>query len=88
VVKAAVRPMVLRIDPSFSKATFGFTTFSRLLAALKGVVIERVGIHDHEMAVRGDVADTADGAPPPVIVDESVPGRILRKKGDSPPQGS
>jgi len=55
VVKAAVRPMVRRIDPGFEESAFGFAAFSDLVKALGGRIAERPGTFDHELAVRVDL---------------------------------
>jgi hypothetical protein len=54
-LKAAVRPMVKRLDPAFEESAFGFATFSDLVAALGGWIAERSGRFDHELAVRADL---------------------------------
>jgi hypothetical protein len=55
VLKAAVRPMVKRLDPGFEEPALGFAAFSDLVTALGGRVVERAGIFDHELAVRADL---------------------------------
>jgi hypothetical protein len=55
VLKAAVRPMVKRLDPGFEEPALGFAAFSDLVTALGRRVVERAGIFDHELAVRADL---------------------------------
>jgi hypothetical protein len=59
--KAAVRPMVRRLDPGFAEAAFGFAVFSDLVSALDARIAERSGKFDHELAVRADLP--ASGLP-------------------------
>jgi hypothetical protein len=68
VLKAAVRPMVKRLDPGFDEPALGFAAFSDLVKAFGGRVVERTGMFDHELAVRADLpagalADSAYAAP-------------------------
>ena len=46
-LKAAVRPLVKRLDPAFDERNFGFATFTELLRALDGRIAERPGEYDH-----------------------------------------
>jgi NYN domain len=55
VLKAAVRPMVKRLDPAFEESALGFDTFSDLVTALGERIAERTGRCDHELAVRADL---------------------------------
>jgi hypothetical protein len=55
-LKAAVRPMVKRLDPAFDETLFGFASFSDLVSALGEQIAERSGRFDHELAVRADLA--------------------------------
>jgi hypothetical protein len=55
VLKAAVRPMVKRLDPGFEESALGFAAFSDLVKALGGRVSERAGMFDHELAVQADL---------------------------------
>jgi hypothetical protein len=55
VLKAAVRPMVKRLDPDFDEPALGFAAFSELVTALGERIIERTGRFDHELAVRADL---------------------------------
>jgi uncharacterized LabA/DUF88 family protein len=54
-LKAAVRPLVKRLDPTFDERSFGYPTFADLLRALDSDILERQGENDHELAVRADV---------------------------------
>jgi hypothetical protein len=56
VLKAALRPMVRRLDPAFDEAALGFATFTDLLSALADRIAERAGRFDHELAVRADLS--------------------------------
>lgn len=67
VLKAAVRPMVKRLDPGFEESRLGYGAFTDLLRALDGRIVERAGLFDHELAVRADLL--ADARP-----DEDGPG--------------
>jgi NYN domain len=90
VVKAAVRPTVVRLDPSFDEAAYGFSSFNRLVAHLSPYVRERKGEHDHEMAVtvdlpaseRGDTPLDAVAVPPrpPTTGEAAVLMSQLKKK--------
>jgi hypothetical protein len=64
VLKAAVRPMVRRLDPGFEETAFGVAAFSDLVTALGERIVERAGTFDHELAVRADLVRDrpADGA--------------------------
>ena len=86
VLKAAVRPMIKRLDPGFEESALGFAAFSDLVTALGERIVERTGRFDHELAVRADLASAespsadpsaavADGAAaaPPVDLDLADP---------------
>ncbi len=85
-LKAAVRPLVKRLDPAFDERNFGFTTFAELLRALSDSVMERPGEYDHELAVRADVdgqgrspgAAPATTSTPTVLVERQLRRRGLR----------
>jgi hypothetical protein len=85
-LKAAVRPMVKRLDPEFDERQFGFRTFAELLKALDGSIMERDGEYDHELAVKADIeghAPSPDGAAvasstPAVLVERQLRRRGLR----------
>ena len=51
VVKAAVKPMMTRIEPSFDESHLGFGSFNAFLVAVGGRLVERIGEFDHEIAV-------------------------------------
>jgi NYN domain len=53
-LKAAIRPLVKRLDPTFDEPAYGFASFSGLVAALSAYVTERSGEFDHELAVVAD----------------------------------
>jgi NYN domain-containing protein/OST-HTH/LOTUS domain-containing protein len=78
-LKAAVRPLVKRLDPTFDERNFGFPTFAELLRALGADIVERKGENDHELGVRADV----DGqAPPPggVTVASFTPAALVERQ--------
>ncbi len=87
-LKAAVRPLVKRLDPAFDERHFGFGSFTELISALDGYIVERTGEYDHELAVKADldgggpqadataVRDTMAGSSPVALVE-----RQLRRKG-------
>jgi hypothetical protein len=83
-LKAAVRPLVKRLDPAFDERNFGFATFTELLRALDGRIVERPGEYDHELAVQTDVngevrpqASTLLASSTPAVLVE----RQLRRRG-------
>jgi hypothetical protein len=85
-LKAAVRPLVKRLDPAFDERNFGFATFTELLRALDGRIAERPGEYDHELAVRTDVNGdvrpqvslVAASSTPAVLVERQLRRRGLR----------
>jgi len=52
VLKAAIRPMVLRLDSTFDEASYGASTFSELLKKHDAVLEERKGQYDREYRLR------------------------------------
>jgi hypothetical protein len=52
VLKAAIRPMVQRLDPTFDEKTYGVATFSALLKKHEDVLEVRKGQYDQEYRVR------------------------------------
>ena len=87
-LKAAIRPLVKRLDPTFDERRFGVDSFTELLKTLDAYVIEQVGEYDHEIAVREDLAEGSLPAGAARALD-SLPGsspvalieRQLRRKG-------
>ncbi|HEY6314520.1 MAG TPA: NYN domain-containing protein [Streptosporangiaceae bacterium] len=85
-LKAAVRPLVKRLDATFDERKFGFPTFSELLKALSDDILEREGEKDHELAVRADVngqarppaGQAADIFTPVALVERQLKHRRLR----------
>jgi len=53
VLKAAIRPMVKRLDPTFDEQTYGAKTFAELLKKHANVVEMRKGQHDQEYRIKG-----------------------------------
>jgi hypothetical protein len=53
VLKAAIRPMVMRLDPTFDEKSYGATTFSALLKKYDYVLEVRKGEHDQEYRLKG-----------------------------------
>lgn len=51
VLKAAIRPMVKRLDPTFDEKTYGVTTFAELLKQHSDVFEMRKGQHDQEYRI-------------------------------------
>jgi hypothetical protein len=52
VLKAAIRPMVLRLDPTFDEKSYGSATFSTLLKKYDDVLEVRKGQSDQEYRIR------------------------------------
>ena len=85
-LKAAVRPLIKRLDPAFDERNFGFATFTELLRALDGRIVERPGEYDHELAVQTDVngevrpqaAALMASSTPAVLVERQLRRRGLR----------
>lgn len=67
VLKAAVKPMMMRLDSSFDEANFGYQSFSELLEDCSDIVVITKGEKDHLLTLR-------DNAPLDVLEDE-LPGR-------------
>ena len=87
-LKAAVRPLVKRLDPTFDERHFGFGSFTELISALNGYIVERSGEYDHELAVKADLNATGQPAEGTAVRDamaDSSPvalvERQLRRKG-------
>ena len=55
VLKATIRPMVMRLDPTFDEASYGAATFSALLKRFDDVLEVRKGQYDQEYRVREGV---------------------------------
>jgi hypothetical protein len=58
VLKAAVRPMLVRLDPTFDEANYGYPNLNALISALDAHVAMRVGAYDRELAPRSSLDDT------------------------------
>lgn len=52
VVKAAIKPMMTRLDSSFDEANFGFKTFTDFLEACDDLIVVTQGKHDHMVGLR------------------------------------
>jgi len=52
VLKAAIRPMVKRLDPTFDETTYGVKTFSELLKQHATLFDIRKGQHDQEVRIK------------------------------------
>jgi uncharacterized protein (TIGR00288 family) len=52
VVKAAIRPLVKRLHPTFDEKAYGANSFSELLARYDDTFEVRAGQYDHEVSVR------------------------------------
>ncbi|HUK69344.1 MAG TPA: NYN domain-containing protein [Streptosporangiaceae bacterium] len=87
-LKAAVRPLVKRLDPTFDERHFGFGSFTELISALNAYIIERSGDYDHELAVRADLDGTGQPTEGTALRDAiassspvALVERQLRRKG-------
>ena len=49
VAKAALRPLMLRLDPAFDPRTCGFASFNEMLTGCQDLVAVSVGEHDHSV---------------------------------------
>lgn len=65
VVKAAIRPMMTRLDSTFDEANHGFVSFADFLAAASDLLTLRKGEHDHEVAIRRQPEGTPTETRPP-----------------------
>lgn len=52
VVKAAIQPMMMRLDAAFDESRHGYSTFPQFIAACSDVLEFRQGQHDHEVRLR------------------------------------
>jgi hypothetical protein len=65
-VKAAVKPMMTRLDSSFDEANHGYKTFSDFLDACSDVVIMSHGQYDHMVSLRNSsTIDAVQGSAEP-----------------------
>ena len=55
VLKATIRPMVLRLDPTFDEKSYGVPTFSALLKKYDDVLEVRKGQYDQEIQLKQPV---------------------------------
>ncbi|MBN2055621.1 NYN domain-containing protein [bacterium] len=51
-LKAAIKPMMLRLDPSFDETDVGFTSFSGFLESCQDLIQIEQGEHDHLVRLR------------------------------------
>ena len=51
-LKAAIRPMVMRLDPTFDEKSYGAATFSALLKKFDDVLEVRKGQYDQEYRLK------------------------------------
>ena len=83
VLKASIRPLVKRLDPTFDERRFGVSSFTELLKALDSYVVERVGKFDHELAVREDLSEGSAPAGAPRAFDsvpDSTPVALVKRQ--------
>lgn len=65
VLKAAIRPMVKRLDPTFDEQSYGVSTFAELLKKHAEVFELRKGQHDQEFRIKeAAMTDTEKVSPP------------------------
>jgi len=53
VLKAALKPLIQRFDPSFDESNYGFKSFTEFLSACKDIVEVTQGEHDHIVTLKG-----------------------------------
>lgn len=76
--KAAIKPMMLRLDPSFDETNYGFSSFGSMLEACQDAVeIDRRGKYDHLVSLK-DIPTT----PEELLSDSSIHPyeKILKKQ--------
>jgi hypothetical protein len=49
--KAAVRPTIKRLDPSFDEGSYGFENFNAMITAFADIILTRKGPHDQQLAL-------------------------------------
>jgi uncharacterized protein (TIGR00288 family) len=84
--KAAIKPMMIRLDSSFDETNFGFTNFSSFLDACDFLSIVQ-GEHDHLVTMKGK--NDCDGfleERENISDTEAIYGRILKKQQIRLPQ--
>ena len=78
IVKAALRPMLMRLDPTFDEANFGFASFGAFLDACDGVVRIRAGDHDHLLVLTDRGRCMVDGVGRPTDGDADTDAPLVR----------
>lgn len=64
VLKAALKPLMQRFDPSFDESNYGFRSFADFLSACGDVVKIEQGEHDHQVTLIGAHTDHASNGRP------------------------
>lgn len=52
IVKAAIKPMLIRLDPAFDESNYGFSTFKSFLESCQDVISIHNGEHDHYISLK------------------------------------
>jgi uncharacterized protein (TIGR00288 family) len=55
ILKAAIRPLVKRLHPTFDEKNYGASSFSELLARYSNIFETRPGQYDHEVSIKKNV---------------------------------
>jgi hypothetical protein len=76
--KAAIKPYMLRLDPSFDEHAIGYGSFNEFLRASDDLITLTKGQYDHVVSLNGDAVDHVES--PPVDRDVTHPYVALLKK--------
>jgi len=84
-LKAAVKPMMVRLDGSFDEANYGFSSFSAMLDACRDVVALSAGQYDQLVMLRDDAAPPVEPTDGPLEFHPYVRTLRLQKVRLVPP---
>lgn len=76
-LKASIKPMLMRLDPSFDESNYGFSNFTSFLESCQDVVAIHVGEHDHTLSLQNGQNGDAPMPEPRVLHPYEV---ILQKQ--------